>query len=201
MSVRHRRLVVTAIVAAAAIAVPAAALASGSRSPAKPVPSSAKPVPSSAAAKKSAAVAAEGTSRAPSEFPALAASAGISVGRLQTGLLAAKRAGGGTPRGVAAFAAAAGVSNATAQRVIAAVFGNSIDRSMTGPTATTALARQLGVSTSAARRALHQIEALNGNHGVNPDSAAFAAVAHGLGVSPARLLAALDGVKRSLAAR
>ena len=194
MSVRHRRLVVTAIVAAAAIAVPAAALASGSRSPAKPVPSS-------AAAKKSAAVAAEGTSRAPSDFPALAASAGISVSRLQAGLLAAKRAGGGTPRGVAAFAAAAGVSNATAQRIIAAVFGNSIDRSMTGPTATTALARQLGVSTSAARRAMHQIEALNGNHGVNPDSAAFATVAHGLGVSPARLLAALDGVKRSLAAR
>jgi hypothetical protein len=194
MSVRNHRLVVTAIVTAAAIAVPAAALASGSRSPAKPVPSS-------VAAKKSAAVAAAGTSKAPSEFPALAASAGISVGRLQVGLIAAKRAGGGTATGVAAFAAAAGVPNATAQRIVAAVFGNSVDRSMTGPLATTALATQLGVSTSAARRALQQVDALNGKDGVNLDSAAFAAVAHGLGVSPGQLIAALDGVKRSLAGK
>ena len=193
MSVRNRRLVVTAIVASAAIAVPAAALASGSRSPAKPLPSS-------VAATKAAAVAAEGTSKAPSDFPALAASAGISVSRLQAGLMAAKRAGGGTPKGVAAFAAATGVPNPTAARIVRAVFGNSADRSMTGPVATRALARQLGVSTSAARHALKQIDALNGNDGVDTDSAAFAAVAHGLGVSPARLLAALDGVKRSLAA-
>jgi nucleoside phosphorylase len=158
-------------------------------------------VPSSAEAKKSAAVAAAGTSGKPSEFPALAASAGISVRQLQAGLIAAKRAGGGTPRGVAAFAAATGVPTATAQRVVAAVFGNSADRSMTGPVATTALARQLHVSTSAAQRALRQIDALSGRDGVDTNSAAFAAVAHSLGVGPARLLAALDGVKRSLAAR
>jgi hypothetical protein len=194
MSVRNHRLVVTAIVTAAAVAVPAAALASGSRSPAKPVPSS-------VAAGKSAAVTAAGTSKAPSEFPALAASAGISVSRLQAGLIAAKRAGGGTAMGVAAFAAAAGVPNATAQRIVSAVFGNSVDRSMTGPVATTALATRLGVSTSAARRVLQQIDALNGKDGVNTDSAAFAAVAHGLGVSPGQLVAALDGVKRSLAGK
>ncbi len=194
MSVRNHRLVVTAIVTAAAIAVPAAALASGSRSPAKPVPTS-------VAARKSAAVAAADKSRAPSEFPALAASAGISVSRLQAGLIAAKRAGGGTATGVAAFAAAAGVPNATAQRIVSAVFGNSVDRSMTGPVAATALAAQLGVSASAARRALQQVDALNGKDGVDPASAAFAAVAHGLGISPARLLAALGDVKRSLAGK
>jgi hypothetical protein len=51
----------------------------------------------------------------------LAASAGISVSQLQAGLVAMKQAGGNTAAGIAAFAAATGVSHATAQRVVSAV--------------------------------------------------------------------------------
>jgi hypothetical protein len=39
------------------------------------------------------------------------------------GLVAMKRAGGNTRAGIAAFAASAGVTNATAQRIADAVFG------------------------------------------------------------------------------
>ena len=54
-----------------------------------------------------------------------------------------------------------------------------------------ALATQLGVSHSAAQRALNQLDALSDRDGVDPASPAFAAIAHDLGVSPARLAAAL----------
>ena len=60
-------------------------------------------------------------SAAPSQLAALAASAGISTDRLQAGLAAANRAGGNTAAGIAAFAASAGVSHATAQRIVHAV--------------------------------------------------------------------------------
>jgi len=68
-----------------------------------------------------------------------------------------------------------------------------------GPAAfAAALASKLGVSTSAAQRALDQIEALS-RGGIDPASPAFAAVAHDLGVSPDRLDAALAAAKGSLA--
>jgi transposase len=79
---------------------------------------SGKPAPpqaSAASASKSAA--------ARPQLTALAASAGISVSRLQAGLVAAKRAGGNTAASIAAFAASTGVSHATAQRVVYAVTG------------------------------------------------------------------------------
>ena len=81
---------------------------------------SSKPAPprASSAASKSA---------AQPQFPALAASAGISNDRLQAGLVAMKQAGGNTPAGIAAFAASAGVTNATAQRIANAVFGTQAD--------------------------------------------------------------------------
>jgi hypothetical protein len=184
MSVRNRRLVIAGVLAAAAIAVPAAALASGS--------SPAKPTPSPGAAIKSA---------TPSELPALAASAGISVSRLQAGLVAAKQAGGNSAAGIAAFAASAGVADPTAQRIVYAVFGTHVDNSLTGRAAAAALASWLGVSQSAAQHALQQIGALSPEDGVDPTSTAFAAIAHDLGVSPTQLAAAMDGLKQSMAGK
>ena len=141
---------------------------------------------------------------APSQLAGLAAKEGISPAKLQAGLIAAKRAGGNTTAGIAAFAAAAGVSQATAQRIVLAVFGTTVsgtkaDQGATGQAAfTAALASHLGVSTSAAQRALDQLQAL-GRGGVDPSSPAFAAIARDLGVSPAQLAAALDAAKQSLA--
>ena len=111
MLARNRRLAAAGLIAAAAIAVPTAALASGSGSP------SPKPAPAQASA------AAAGKSAAQPQLPALAASAGISADRLQAGLVAMKRAGGNTPSGIAAFAASARVTNATARQIADAVFG------------------------------------------------------------------------------
>jgi hypothetical protein len=192
MLVLHHRLAIAGVIAATAIAVPAAALASGSGSPSgKPEP----PQASAASASKSAAPRAQLT--------ALAASAGNSVSRLEAGLVAAKRADGNTATSIAAFAASTGVSHATAQRVVSALFGTQvIKHSLTGPPAAArALATRLGVSTSAAGRALKQIAGLSSKNRVDPASSAFAAIAHDLGVSPAQLAAAWDAVKQSVAGK
>src|SRR5262249_22566236 len=117
MLVLHHRLAIAGAITATAIAVPAVALAaSGSGSPSgKPAP----PQASAATASKPA---------VPSQLTTLAASAGISTDRLQAGLVASKRAGGNTAAGIAAFAASTGVSHATAQRIVRAVFGTQVDR-------------------------------------------------------------------------
>ena len=60
---------------------------------------------------------------AQSDLTALAASAGISLSQLETGLRAMKQAGGSTAAGIAAFETTTGVSHATAQRVVNAVTG------------------------------------------------------------------------------
>jgi hypothetical protein len=65
------------------------------------------------------------------------------------------------------------------------------------PSMVAALATQLGVSHSAAQRTMNQIDALSGNSGVDSASPGFAAIAHGLGVTPARLAAALDAAKQA----
>jgi hypothetical protein len=202
MFVRNRRLAIAGVITAAAIAVPPAAYAAGSGSP------SGKPSPPQACATsacKSKASHAAGKSAVPSQLPALAAAAGISMDRLQAGLGAAKRAGGNTAEGIAAFAASAGVSHATAQRIVQAVFGTRIEGKTGGaaagaPSVAPALASQLGVSTSAAQRALNQLEALD-RGGIDPASPAFAAIARDLGVTPARLAAALSAAKQSLAGK
>ncbi|MFD7155607.1 hypothetical protein ACFV9C_13460 [Kribbella sp. NPDC059898] len=138
----------------------------------------------------------------PSELPSVAASAGLSESRLQAGLVAAKRAGGSTDAGIAAFAAAAHTSRATAERIVYSVFGIQGDRSLTGPVAAGALASRLGVPAAAAQRALDRIGALSREpDGVDLHSAGFAAVAHDLGVQPAQLAAALDAVKQSMAGK
>ena len=68
-----------------------------------------------------------------------------------------------------------------------------------GITTAAAIAVRLGVSASAAHRALERVGALSGSQGVDPASPAFAAIARGLGVRPARLAAALGAVKQSMA--
>jgi hypothetical protein len=63
------------------------------------------------------------------------------------------------------------------------------------PAAVKALATRLGVSTDAAGRAFKQISGLiNQNGRIDPASPAFAAIARGLGVSPAQLAAAWNAV-------
>jgi len=184
MPVLRHRLAIAGVITAAAVTVPAAALASGSGSPpGKPAPPQACAV---GACQSKAGHPAAITSAAPSQLAALAASAGISTDRLQAGLAAAKRAGGNTAAGIAAFAASAGVSHTTAQRIVDAVFGTQVDRGKTGG--------------PAAQQAVNQLDAL-GEGGVDPASPAFAAIARDLGVSPVRLAAALDAVKQSEAGK
>ena len=195
MLVLRHRLVIAGVITATALAVPAAALASGSgSSPGKP---GAVQACAASACKPTTGHPVPGKSAVPSQLAALAASAGISTDRLQAGLSAAKRAGGNTPAGIAAFAASAGVPQATAQRIVQAVFGTTADKDRTaGPAFAAALASQLGVSQSAAQQALTHLEAL-GRGDVDPASPAFAAIARDLGVSAARLAAALDAAKQS----
>jgi hypothetical protein len=200
MLVRYRRAAVAAVLTAAAVAVPAAAFASGPGSPA------AKSAQSPAALNSKPAAGASGSADTSQLSAALASSAGISQGRFDTGIAAAKRAGGSNAAGITAFAQAAGVSHATAQRIVCSLFGTAgkgkqADSSLTGPSAVAALTARLGVTTSAAMHALQQIGALSGKGDIDPASPAFAAIADDLGVSPARLAAALDWVKESAAGR
>jgi hypothetical protein len=92
-------------------------------------------------------------------------------------------------------------SAAAASKSAAAASEPRGDRRLTGPVAVAALASRLSVSHSAAQRALEQIGALSGGGGVDPTDPAFAAIARGLGVGPARLAAALGGVKQALAGK
>jgi hypothetical protein len=209
MLVRHHRLALAGVITAAAIAVSAAAMTSGPISP-SPSGKPAQPLAPAGSAKES------GAARSP--LPALAASAGISLSRLQAGLVAAKRVGGNTAAGIAAFATSTGVSHTTAQRVVHAVTMTSppgqpappqapagsakktvAARPQAIPVAVRVLASRLRVSTNSAGRAFKQIAALSGKNGrVGPASPAFAAIAHDLGVSPAQLAAAWDAVKHSM---
>jgi hypothetical protein len=66
------------------------------------------------------------------------------------------------------------------------------------PSISAALATRLGISPSAAQHVIAQLGAL-GRGGVDPNSAAFAAIARDAGVSPARLASALTEAKQSLA--
>jgi hypothetical protein len=183
--VSRNRLLAATVVAAAALGVPGSALAIGS---------------AGQGSKSTTAPAATAhTAKAPglSDLSALAASAGITESQLEAGLGAAKQAGGNNTSAVAGFARTTGVSPATAQRIVSSVFGAHVDRNLTGPSAVAVLATQLGVSNAAAQSALEQIGALSGTQGVDPASAAFAAIAHHLGVSPTRLAAALPLVKQA----
>ena len=163
MVAQNRRLAIAGLIAAAAIAVPTAALASGSGSP------SPKPAPPQASA--------AGKSAAQPQLPALAASAGISTDRLQAGLVAMKRAGGNTPAGIAAFAASADVTSATAQHIADAVFGTQAD-----------------AGSPSSKPAPPQASAAAGKSAAQPQLPALAASA---GISTDRLQAGLVAMKRA----
>jgi hypothetical protein len=92
-------------------------------------------------------------------------------------------------------------SAAAASKAAAAASEPRVDRSMTGSAAVAALAGRLGVSRSAAERALQQIAGLGSQEGVDQADTALAVIAHDLGVSPARLAAALGGVKQAVAGK
>lgn len=62
-----------------------------------------------------------------------------------------------------------------------------------------ALAAELDVDYERALRAVKELDALGGNGRVEPNSSGFRAIAKHLGVSPKRLLQALENVKRSFA--
>ena len=96
-------------------------------------------------------------------------------------------------------AAAAGKSaapNPSAAAMKAAAQSGTLER-QAEQAMVAALASQLGVSHSAAQSAMNQIESLD-RGGVDPSSPAFAAIAHGLGVTPTRLAAALDAAKQAV---
>ena len=86
--------------------------------------------------------------------------------------------------------------NAAASMKAAARQSGTLERQAEQAMAT-ALASQLGVSDSAAQRALTEINALSDRNGVDPASPAFAAIAHQLGVTPARLAASLYTAKQA----
>jgi hypothetical protein len=94
-----------------------------------------------------------------------------------------------------ASAPGANKSAAAASKSAAARFAEAV------PAPVRAFATRLGVGSSAAGRALKEIAALSGPHGVDASSAAFTAIARDLGVSPARLAGAWDAVKHSLTDR
>ena len=104
----------------------------------------------------------------------------------------------GTSSGKPAPSAAASKSTAASK---SAARQSGALRSVTAPTMVAALATQLGISHSAAQRVFTQLDALSGTGGVDPTSPAFAAIAHHLGVSAARLAAALDAAKQSVAGK
>jgi hypothetical protein len=133
MPVQYRRVAVAAALTAVVAALPVAAFASGSPGTKPGHPQTTLKTP--ATPKTKAAAGASGSADPSQPSAALARSAGISQSRLDTGLTAAKRAGGRNAAGITAFAQAAGVSPATAQRIVDTVFGTGkqAGSKLTGP--------------------------------------------------------------------
>jgi len=192
MLVFRHRLAIAGVMTATAIALPAAALASGPGSPSgKPTPPAAS-APSASKSTLAPVPSPSGSKSASADAPSrLAASAGISVSQLQAGLRAAKQAGGDTAAGIAAFAAATGVSQATAQRVINDVFETSspgkpapVKRPGSGrslpPSSLSALAASAGISVSQLQAGLVAMKEAGGT-----TAAGVAAFAAATGVSHA----------------
>jgi hypothetical protein len=195
----RNRVVAAAVVVAAGIGVPGSALALGSGTAgSKPTTSPAAATVAAAKIRASSGPSAPAPKAGLPNLSALAASAHITESQLQAGLEVAKNAGGNTMSGVAAFARTTGVSATTAQRIVSSIFNTPVIREPTSAAAAAALATQLGVSSAATQSALEQLGTLARAQGIDPNSAAFAAIAHRLGVAPTRLAAALPLVKQAL---
>jgi hypothetical protein len=124
---------------------------------------------------------------------ALASVSGTSSGKPAPSAAAGKSAAAGGSAAASKSAAAGG--SAAASKSAARQSGAL--GSVTVPAMVAALATQLGVSHDAAQHAFNQLDALNGTGGIDPASPAFAAIARDLGVSPARLAAALPAAKQA----
>jgi hypothetical protein len=140
---------------------------------------------------------------------------GISVQRLDQALRAVKSLlgqNGGTvadPAVLRAFAAGLGISTAKAAPILQAVFGSGTGPGKPGPVdkpggsgnpapvfTAQRLAALLGVPVPSAQTALDSLMRLAAaSHGVDPQSAAFKAIAGHLGVTPQQLADAIDRLK------
>jgi hypothetical protein len=141
----------------------------------------------------------------------VAAQLGVSANRLLQALskakLAAATAGSLTGEEAAhSLAVELGVSPAQAQRALRELVGAAASRSgsksatpVPPEQALPGLAARLHISTA---RATQVLDALNrmasSGHGIDPDSPAFAALAHNLGKTPAQLAQILIGWKQAL---
>jgi hypothetical protein len=108
-------------------------------------------------------------------------------------------AGNSAPAGGKSPAPGNPVPNSSAAAAMKAAARSGTQERQAEQAMVAALARQLGVSHSAAQRAMNQLNALSDRNGVDPASPAFAAIAHELGVTPVRLAAALDAAKQAAA--
>jgi len=104
---------------------------------------------------------------------------------------------GKPPPSAAASKSAAAASKSAAAASKSAARQSGALRRVTEAAMVAAIAAQLGVSHGAAQRALNQLDALSGTGGVDPASPAFATIARDLGVSAARLAAALPAAKQA----
>lgn len=141
----------------------------------------------------------------------VAAQLGVSADRLLQALPNAKMAAArdGSLSGDAAARAVAadlGVSQAQAKRALQELFGAAARRTGAKPAPPTtpepviaALAARLHVSTARAAQVLDALDRMaNPGHGIDPQSQAFAALAHSLGKTPTQLAQILDAWKMSL---
>ncbi len=180
----HHRLAISGVAIATAVALPTAALASGWNS------GSGTPKPAHATALSAS------NSPAPEspDVNALAAEAGISAGRLRAGLRALKQAGGNTAAGIAAFAAAAGVSHATAQRIVSAVTGPAASG---GPGQTKTPGAGGGESPASGGPGQTKTPGAGISKSAAPGSPDVNALAAEAGISVSKLRAGLVAVKRT----
>jgi hypothetical protein len=126
-----------------------------------------------------------------------AAAIALPTAALASGLTA----GSGKPTPPAASASAPATKTpapiATTSAMASKAAGAQSQQSGSDSAMVAALASHLGVSDSVAQNVLNRLEALDRGD-VDPSSPAFAAIAHGLGVSTAGLIAALTAAKQSL---
>ncbi|MBO0847303.1 MAG: hypothetical protein J2P22_18025 [Nocardioides sp.] len=199
------RLYVAGVLVATAVALPAAALA-GNNSTGK-TPSAAPSATASDTAKPS----------SPEAGPSLSDVAARLASRLGVSTSAAEHAleqlqGDSSSSQIAAVAHELGVTPARLNAAMVAVkmsFAPAGSRDVKPgqgpgltalPGAAEALASHLGVSLSAAQRAMNQIGALDAReNGINSTDPQFIAIAHQLGVSTSQLDHALRAVKESFA--
>ncbi|MEV6104239.1 hypothetical protein AB0M28_05910 [Streptomyces sp. NPDC051940] len=168
----------------------------------------------------------DGTGKESDWLAGLAQRYGVSVEALEQVLIQVKQAlgeNGGDRKDPALLTLVArelGISEAKAADLLSEVFGASgpedgkgdkagkgkkgDKKGKAGPQITPArfiqaLAEELDITRAQATATMHALDRLGRDHGVDPDSPEFAAIARGLGITPERLEDALRAVKIRLA--